>query len=174
MANDGFNDTVNVVPAVDLSISAGPLRIERDQAGSLAVLIRNLAGLTAQSLEVSATASSGLRIDSATIEGLACTIDANVATCNVASLTGQSSASMTVGLTGLTNGNNTVSLTASANETDSNPGDNSSTATIDVFEPPAVQQSSGGGGYTGPWSLLALLGATIGLRRRRGYRDTTA
>lgn len=169
IANDSFSDTFNVAPAIDLAVSASALSIERDQASSLAVTLRNLAGDTAQSVELTASASAGVRIDSATIDGQACAMSGSVTTCSVASLTGLSSTVIAIALTGVTSGAATISLTATALEPDTNLADNALSASVTIVDPPAAQ-SSGGGGSTDGWLLLMLLCATA-FRCRRERRE---
>ena len=166
VSNDSFDDTIDVVAAADLSVSVDALGIVRGRSGNLNVTLRNLSGITAQSVQLTASVSAGLGIDSATLGGQACVVDASVVTCNAASLDGLTSAAIVLGLSGLVTGVQTVDLAVTALEVDPNPGDNSLPVEVAVTEPPAPAQQDGGGGSTGPFGLLSLLGLAAWLRRK--------
>jgi hypothetical protein len=170
-ANDVLNDTIEVVPAADLSLTgATALALEVDEVFQSSVTLTNLSDLQASAIVVSVALPAGVSVDAATLAAAACDVTAGAFSCDLAALGAQASTELALDLRGEATGNHVVTVEAEAAEADPNPATNMLSLTVSVTAPAAAAppdpqgQSSGGGGAAGLlWlGLLAL----SGFRRR--------
>ena len=166
-ANNSLADTITVVPAVDLVVSGANATLGVDEQHVVTATLDNTGDFSANHVTLQATLSAGLRPDSATLGGVACTIDAQTVTCPTAALAAHATAALALTLTALTSGTQNVALTATADETDLNATDNNLSLAIDVAAQSAGSSSGGGGGGDSGLSVLLLGCAALARRRHR-------
>ena len=158
---DSVQLTVN--SAVDLVINnVAAASININQSTTLSSAIDNQSVLDATGLDLSITLNSGLRADSASWSIGTCTVTDQQVNCQAASLTSQSSSTLSFGLTGLAAGNRSYIVTLSSNEADADMTNNNLAGTVSVSDP----NDSGGSGAIG-LPFLWLLGLMALITRRR-------
>ena len=178
--NDSFADTVAITAASDLALVTSAATITRDQTNTILATVQNLSSAAATNITLMATWSDGLEIDSATLSGNACSLDAAALSfdCQIASLAGVTNSELSIELRGIDTGPEVITLNVSALESDPNTANNSANLALDVVpvsappasaDPPAAD--SGGGGSLGPLTLLALFGAWRRSRRHKAHRN---
>lgn len=164
--NNTLADSITVVPAVDLAITASPGSVQVNQQTSFAASIANTADLVANGVVITATLSSGLRADEATLDGTACTITGQSVTCAPAALAARGSLPLALTLTGVAVGSQQVSMAATATETERNAADNTLAVSVEVTGPPGARDGGGAGSVAWLTVLaLAMLGAARAGRR---------
>ena len=157
---DSVQLTVN--SAVDLVInSPAAATINIDQSTTLSAMIENQSVLDATGLTLSISLNSGLRVDSASWSIGTCTVTNQRVDCQAASLTAQSSSTLSFGVTGLAAGARSYTVALASNEADADTTNNLLTGTVSVNDP----NDDGGGGAIG-LAFLWLLGL-IGMMTRR-------
>jgi uncharacterized repeat protein (TIGR01451 family) len=158
--------TVN--PAVNLVVNAPTARqIDVNQSATVSVTLNNTSILDATGVTLSASASSGLQVNSATWSIGNCTTTGSQVDCAATTFGAQSSSTLTVNVTGSTEGAKTVSVTMSSIEADADPANNSATATVNVG---SVDEDSGGGSFG--FAFLLLLGLLAVANRAVGARPS--
>lgn len=169
--NDATTVTLRVDPAVDLVVNAiSPVQTDVDATFSANLSFENRSALDASDVELSISLGSGLRADEATWSLGTCTVAARQIDCSADSFPAQSDATLDLTLTGITNGSSTYTVTLTSAEADTNTGDNSVTASVQVgpITMPGGTSSGGGGAsaplfvlFLGVWSLLRGAGCWI-------------
>ncbi len=166
-SNDRQTVNIDVTPAVDLVVT-GPATstVTLDRAATLRITVENRASIAATDVEVTISADADLRIDSVSWPDGSCTVSGGDATCDAASLSAQSTATIKLGVTGTAEGSQRYSVSASANEPDRDAASNDMSGSVSVDKAPPGDDDSGGGSVG--WLLIAmLLSACMGRRRRR-------
>ncbi len=163
--NDSSTDTVTVVPAVDLTVSAAAATVALNEQTVVDAVIENATDYAATNVTVQATLSSGLRADAATLGGAACTVAAQTVSCPPLTLAGRATTDLHLTLTALATGSQNVSLSASADEAEVNSGNNDLALNVTVAAPTTADNGGGGGGDS--WALISLLGLAAWARRFR-------
>ena len=157
--NNQASVALAINPSVDLSLSAAnTVQIALNGSASLNQTVENLSAATATGVVLTITPDAGLQIDGATWAEGSCTILANIANCQAASLAAQSSSTVALQVTGTSNGNLSYSMSISADQGDVQPGNNSVAGQVTVGTPqPPPSADSGGGGSISWWALLLLM-----------------
>ena len=160
---DSVQLTVN--SAVDLVInSPAAASININQSTTLSSAIENTSVLDATGLTLSISLNSGLRVDSASWSIGTCTVTNQRVDCQAASLTAQSSSTLSFGVTGLAAGARSYTVALASNEADADTTNNLLTSSVSVIDP----NDDGGGGVVGlPFLWLLSL---VALKTRRRFR----
>jgi hypothetical protein len=162
--NDAASHLVTIAPAVNLGLAANGRPLQTGQQTTLPVTLSNAADLGASTVLVAVTLTSGLRADSATLAGAACSIAGQSLSCPVQSLDARQSTTLQLTVTALVAGAQQVTLDASSAEAELAPADNHLLLAIGVTEP-VVAAADGGGGAIA-WQWLVALGLLVRARRR--------
>ena len=164
MGNNQDSFALTVQPAVNLGVSGPAARqVDLNQSANLLATVSNTSILGATDVTLTIGLSAGLRADSASWSIGTCTVNTSQVDCTASSFGANESTSVSLGVTAVSEGSKTISFDMSAAETDSDPSDNATTATVNVG---SVEAEDDGGGSTG-LLFLGLLGTLIGLRRVR-------
>ena len=161
--NNQASVQLTVNPAVNL-VATNPSQatINLDQGTVVQTTIANTSTLDATDVSLSLSFSNGLRPDTATWTAGTCTIGPQQVDCTAATIAGQTSSMLTIGVTGTTAGTRSYSGTLASNETDADISDNSVTGSVRINDP---NNDDSGGGSPGLPLLLLLLGSLIARRR---------
>ena len=158
--------------AVDLAVlPAAAAQVLLDQSVMIRPTLENRASLQATNISLTITPDAGLRIDSANWASGSCAIDGNgVATCQAASMAGQGSDTIDVGMTGIAEGSRTYTLAVTATEVDRDMTNNDRGGQVTVSStappPPTPEPAESGSGSFDWLTLLMLLSAGAAARRR--------
>ena len=164
--NNSLVVPVSVSPATDLLVGGvANVSITVDDAVSIQPTVENVSSLDATDVALSISFSAGLRVDSASWPGGACTVSAAAVDCQRASLAAQSQAAVDIRVTALAAGSQSYSATVVSSEVDRDQSNNSGTGTVTVsaIGGNGNDSDSGGGAVNLIWLLLLAVG---GLRRR--------
>lgn len=133
-ANDISSITTTVTPVADLSITkTGPATANAGSALSYTVTVSNAGPDTAASVVMTDTLPAGVTAAAASGAGWACSLAANVFTCNLASLTVGPAAPITITANAPSAGGSiTNSASVSSSTSDPNAADNSASATTTI------------------------------------------
>jgi hypothetical protein len=167
--NDSVSGSIDVIAAVDLSLTASPGTLEQAKSSIVQVSLDNLAGLAASSVQITATASTSVQLGAVSLAGQPCTVTGATVVCELATLPAHGRVSLSAELTGDTLGAATLQLSAQSAERDRNPGDNSASMALTITDG-SVSQQNGGGGGGGSLGVVTLIGLAAAWRRRRRKR----
>ena len=163
--NNQASVQLTVDPAVNLvATNPGTSSINLDQSTVVQTTIDNTSTLDATGVTLSLSFSSGLRPDTVTWSAGTCVIGVQQIDCTAATIAGESSSTLTIGVTGTTAGTRSYSGTLASNETDADIADNSVTASVRIIDP--NDDDSGGGSMGLPFLLLLGMLTVIGPRLR--------
>jgi len=161
--NDQASIQVTVAPAIDLVVNLpSTTSLLVGQSTTLTIPIDNAAVLDASGLVLTIAFDAGLRADSASWGIGNCTIAVQQINCQAASLSAQSSTTLSLGVSAITAGRQNYNVVLTAAEADRDPSNNNVTGSVTVNTP--VVSNRGGGGGTGVAFLAALL--WVSYRRR--------
>lgn len=172
-ANANNNDATaaySVTSAVDLAVlPAAAAQVALNAAITIRPVLENRSSLSATNVTLTITPDAGLRIDSISSPGGSCGIDAGgIASCQLATMSGQGSEPVDVRVTGIAEGSRSYTITATADETDRDLSNNDRAGQVTVGNPPpppAPSEESGGGSFG--WLSLLLLTLTRAFLRPR-------
>jgi uncharacterized repeat protein (TIGR01451 family) len=170
LANNTWNDSIVAEPSVDLGLAGTATALSVNQSKSVSVTLTNASDSPASNMALDISVGAGLRIDSATLGGAACSITASTAACELLSLGARAATTLLVGLAATAVGEQQLTVSVSSAETDLNTADNSLAVTISVAAPATTANTSSGGGsaFELLWMLLPLLlGRRAALARQR-------
>lgn len=166
--NDTAGGVVTIVPVVDLVLSGIATELEVGRSSTLEATLTNESDFPASTVALTASLSSGLRIESATLAGEVCTIAAQSIDCTAPSLAARAQVALSVVVTGLATGAEQATLSATADEDERNAANNSLVLAIQIVlapTPAATPEEEAGGGATSPlWLAIGALGL-LGRRR---------
>jgi len=160
-ADPGDNDaavTITTAPTVDLVVTGTAAGIQVDQQTTVNATLENRSDVGATNVAVTATLTAGLRADSATLGGTACTIGGQTISCAPRALAARATLPFVVTATGLVAGNQTITVSAAANENEGAPADNQLAIGISVTAVSSGGDDGGGGALS--WWIVALLAAS--------------
>jgi uncharacterized repeat protein (TIGR01451 family) len=165
--NDSASGTVTATAAVDLVLTGAAPSLSLDDQGTVTATLENAADFPATGVRLTATLTSGLRADRATLAGAACGVTGQSVTCPLQDLAAHESITLDLRVTATEAGAQQVSLSATANETETAPSDNELALASTVNTATAPETSDGGGGAFSWLALLGLLGAVRCSRQKR-------
>ena len=169
-SNNEVTLTLTTGPAIDVVAAAqATVQLQLDQSTTLRPTIRNLSPLTASNVAVVITPTAGLQVVSGSWSEGSCAITNAVLECNAASLSPNSSSTISIEVTGIAEGDQSYAIAVSADEIDRDTANNEDSGQVSVGSSVAASTSNSsddsGGGSPGIVTLFALL-ATIAMRRR--------
>ncbi len=168
--NDSASGTVTATAAVDLVLTGSAPPLSLDEQGIVTATLENAADFPATGVRVTATLTSGLRVDRATLGGAACSAAGQSVTCPLQDLAAHESIALELSVTATAAGAQQVSLSATANETEAVPSDNELALASTVSAATTEGNGDGGGGAFSWLALLGLLGAVRCSRHKESRR----
>lgn len=126
----------------------------------------NVSAIEANAVNVAFTLSAGLTAASAQLSGGTCFVDAETFRCTLPSLAPGATANGTIVVNAIAAGQGSIQVRVE-NGDDPNSANDAATAAVTITEPVtnSAQDSGGGGGSTGPFLLLGMLGLHFARRR---------
>ena len=171
-SNDSSSGTIVIDPAVDLAITLqGGSSVEQNQSTSMTATVSNQTAISASDVAVSVTIPTGLTASAATPSAGTCDVQSNSVSCQPGDLVANGSMSIEVTLQAseeLGQAQLSASVTGTDLETDA--GNNTAQATVNVVEPPPADDG-GGGSMNLLWTLCLL---PMARRRSKGIPSRLA
>jgi photosystem II stability/assembly factor-like uncharacterized protein len=170
LPNNAANVAVTIEPASDLSATlTGSNPAQTGSQSVLTLTASNLTSTEATGVRAEVTLSALVTYVSAT--GATCSSAAAVVSCDLGSVAGNSSKTVSITVNVVTVGSATNSVTLTATNADPIATNNTSSAPMSIVAPPAPPQGNGNGGGGGGafdlWTAIVLLGMLASLRWRR-------